>query len=74
MLAHFEAVTKSFLSFANGFYIQRVGNDSSASQSKDQDEDRIATSIFMRVLCALGWGFVCRFLATRVRRTFVSSF
>ena len=34
----------------------------------------MATLIFMRVLCALGWGFVCRLLVTRVRRTAVTSF
>ena len=67
-------MTKSFLTLANGFYVQRIGNESSASQSKDQDEDRMATLVFMRVFCALGWGFVCRLLATWVRRTDVTSY
>ena len=67
-------MTKSFLTYANGFDVQRIGNDSSASQSKDPDEDRMATLIFMRVLCVLGWGFVRRLLATRVRRTVATSF
>ena len=61
-------MTKSFLTIADSFDVQRISNDSSASQSKDQDEDRMTILIFMRVLCVLGWGFVRRLLATRVRR------
>ena len=61
-------MTKSFLTLADGFDVQQIANDSSTSQSKDQDEDIMATLIFMRVLWALGWGFVRRLLATRVRR------
>ena len=44
-------------SFSQG-YVQWIVNDSRASEPKDQDEDRMATLIFMRVIYVLGWGFV----------------
>ena len=73
-LAHFQAKTKSFLTFADAFDLKRIGKEPIASQLKDQDEGGMATVIFYKSGRCIRLGIVCQFLAMRMTKTVASSF